>query len=72
MSDQTKDFKINPVESIPGDLENSFTIKLDVKSYAGYASAENGSYLFTWFFGCQKCTDEKDAAVTVSHLPSFL
>ena len=62
MSDQTKDFKINPVESIPGDLENSFTIKLDVKSYAGYASAENGSYLFTWFFGCQKCTDEKDAA----------
>ncbi len=61
MNDKTKEYKIKPVESIPGNLLNTTQIKFNVKSYAGYASAKNGSHLFTWFFGCQKCVDEKDA-----------
>lgn len=61
MNDQSKYFEIKPVKSIPGDLNNSFTIDFKFQSYAGFAPAGDGSYLFTWFFGCQKCTDEKDA-----------
>ncbi|MCP4147812.1 MAG: S10 family peptidase [bacterium] len=62
MSDQTKEFKIKPVESIPIGPGDPSPFELNVKSYAGLAPAGNGSHLFTWFFGCQKCTDEKDAA----------
>ncbi|MCP4215618.1 MAG: S10 family peptidase [bacterium] len=61
----TNDYKpegIKPVESIPGNLLNTTQINLKVKSYSGYASANNGSHLFTWFFGSQKMTDEKRAA----------
>jgi vitellogenic carboxypeptidase-like protein len=48
---------IKQVKSIPGNLIGTSTINLNVKSYAGYASEENGSNLFCWFFECQKCVD---------------
>jgi len=53
---------IKPVKSIPGNFIQTSKINLNVKSYAGYASAGNGSYLFTWFFECQKCVDSEQAS----------
>ncbi len=62
MGDKKKDYTIKPVKKIPSDLSGSKEIPIKVKSYAGYASTKKGSHLFTWFFGCKKMSDEKDAA----------
>jgi len=45
------------IEKIPADIQNSGTIDLNVRSYAGYADAQYNSkeiQLFYWFFESQK------------------
>jgi vitellogenic carboxypeptidase-like protein len=46
--------QINRVQSIPANLLTNTSLNLNVRSYAGYATADTNAQLFYWFFESQK------------------